>query len=475
MLRYKGKRDEYKNSYSNRLGCRGRRYYRNFRLPVYYAIRLLESMMKKWSWFACVILFVAIVLLVRVNYWFTQSINPVTGFFLVYSFAVVISISLRLILCEFYKPIQRDNHYTVSIIIPVFNEEKWIEKTISHCFASDYRHLQEVIVIDDGSTDSTYSILVSLQKVYPALKIIRQRVNTGKREAMILGVRASESDVVVFIDSDSFVNTDAIRKLVNTFDGGRIKGVVGHAHVYPVKGNFTERMQEFNYYTGFTIYKKTESLFGCVTCLSGVLSAYIRTAILEVEGEFINQSFLGQRPTAGDDRSLTTMLLRAGHKTVYQPDALCYTVVPDNLKALTKQRVRWRRSWFRESLLQGFFFYRLNPIGALLFYSTTFIGYTLIIIVSRYLIFDPINGEILSAIGFLLGCLAVVLVMESYYLWHYAKADYLSSFLYCAYNLGVLIWIIPYALVTIRNRKWETRDTLNIEDRKLSYENTLAE
>lgn len=417
------------------------------------------------TWFYLVLSFLITLIVLRLSHWAGHQYEWTDSFFVVYSVAVVTSISLRLLLAASYRAkLNVHNDYSVSVVIPVYCEEKWIEKTIRSCYKNGYKNLLEVIVVDDGSTDDTIDVVEYLQHEYPTLKLIRQPRNLGKREAMVKGTDVASGDIVLFIDSDSFLDYGAIQWLVWSFAADNIAAVGGHAHVHQIKRNMLEKMQQFNYFASFRIYKSCESIFGVVSCLSGCIAAYRREALLKLKHEFLNQKFLGSRPTAGDDRSLTTLLLKHGYKAVYQPMAACSTVVPDNIKTLTKQRLRWRRSWVRETILQAKFFYKLGFIPAMLFYTTMFMGYGIIAVALRYLVISPLNGEPLTALAFLVGCLAVVMVLEAYCLWHTRSVDLFGSICFFAYSTGILLWTIPIAVVTIRERGWETRSTTNIID-----------
>ncbi len=417
------------------------------------------------TWFYLVLSFLITLIILRLSHWTSHRYEWTDTFFIMYSVAVVSSISLRLLLAASYQAkLNVCNEYSVSIVIPVYCEQKWIEKTIRSCYQSGYDNLLEVIVVDDGSTDNTINVVEYLQNEYPTLKLIRQPRNLGKREAMVKGTNVASGEIVLFIDSDSFLDFGAIRWLVWSFTADNIAAVGGHAHVYQKKCNMLEKMQQFNYFASFRIYKSCESIFGVVSCLSGCIAAYRREILLKLQDEFLNQKFLGRRPTAGDDRSLTTLILKHGYKAVYQPSATCTTVVPDNIKTLTKQRLRWRRSWIRETILQAKFFYKLGFFPALLFYPTMFMGYGVIAVALRYLIIAPIMGEPLTALAFIVGCLAVVMVLEAYCLWHTTTVDLFGSIFFFAYNTGILLWTLPIALATIRERGWETRATTNIID-----------
>src|SRR5207249_102992 len=104
---------------------------------------------------------------------------------------------------------------TVSIIVTAYNEEDAIFRTIECCGEVDYPGAKlQVVIVDDGSTDGTGCELERAKKLWPDLAIVRFEQNRGKREAMAAGARIARGDVLVYVDSDSFLRRDAVREIV---------------------------------------------------------------------------------------------------------------------------------------------------------------------------------------------------------------------------------------------------------------------
>ena len=196
--------------------------------------------------------------------------------------------------------------------MPGFNEAEAIGKSLRALLAIDYPHEKlELIAVNDGSTDST---LQEMQKVAGEsggrVRVIDFPENRGKRAAMAAGIRASTAEVVAFVDSDSVVEPDALRKLVQPLAEDRVGAVCGHANVLNISDTWLTRMQAVRYFVAFRVVKAAESVFSTVTCCSGCFSAYRREAILPRMDWWENQHFLGVESTFGDDRSLTNCVLR---------------------------------------------------------------------------------------------------------------------------------------------------------------------
>ncbi len=259
----------------------------------------------------------------------------------------------------------------MSVIIPAFNEEDGIIGTIESCLAVDYpEDLLEVIVINDGSTDRTWERILEAKRRWPKVFAIDLGRNYGKRGAMAEGIRRAGGEILTFVDSDSYLERDAVKAIVQPFVDDRVGAVVGHAYVRNADVNWITKMQQVRYYSAFRVIKGMESLLsGTVTCASGCCAAYRTSVILPLLEAWEFQTFLGRPATFGDDRALTNRVL-ARHRVVYQASARADTVVPTTLRKFFRQQLRWKKSWLRESLYVVRRFWRKNPLAALFTYAS---------------------------------------------------------------------------------------------------------
>ena len=254
-----------------------------------------------------------------------------------------------------------DRNYTpgVTVVIPCFNEEEWINRTILSCINQDYPiDKLEVIVVDDKSNDNSVAVIKKTIKklkeedrfnIAGRLSYIVQEENQGKREALIAGVLKAKHELVVFVDSDSFLDPFAIINIVQPFKDPKMGGVAGRTDVANTYTNILTKMQSVRYYIAFRIMKAAEGYFDAVTCLSGPLSCYKKELVIEKMDDWKNQKFLGQKATFGDDRAMTNFILEK-HRTTYQDTAVCSTIVPNKYKVFLKQQMRWKRSWLESPL-----------------------------------------------------------------------------------------------------------------------------
>ena len=169
--------------------------------------------------------------------------------------------------------------------------------------------------------------------------------NRGKREAMAAGFRRARGEIIVQLDSDSYIAPDTVRNLIAPFADHRVGAVCAHARPANADANTLTRMQAAFYFLSFRILKAAESTFLAVLCCSGCCSAYRRSTVIPVLDDWLAEAFLGKPMTWGDDRALTNRLLRTGHRTIYTSLSHAYTICPHTLTRLLKQQLRWKKGW----------------------------------------------------------------------------------------------------------------------------------
>ena len=369
----------------------------------------------------------------------------------------------------FYKPVPADQHYTpgVTIIVPCFNEETWIRQTILNAMDQYYpQDKLEVIVVDDCSADhsanvirETISDIIEQEgpEVAARISYILQPVNKGKRDALALGAQHAQHELLVFVDSDSFLNPYAIINLVQPFKDEQVGGVSGRTDVANTYTNSLTKMQSVRYYIAFRVMKAAEGLFDAVSCLSGPLSCYRKDLVLKYSDEWLNQKFLGQRATFGDDRSMTNLILRH-NRTDYQDTAICYTIVPNDYDVFLKQQMRWKRSWLRESLIAGSFMWKKEPFAAISFYMGLLVPIVAPFIVCYNLLYIPITHRVFPT-AFIIGMILMAMLMSACQSLLRRSTTWLYGIWFCIYYEMVLLWQMPIAWFTFWKSTWGTRMT----------------
>ena len=385
-------------------------------------------------------------------YWYRPFLNT-------YSVGVAAFILSRFLIALFYRP-PRDVGLepSVTLIITAYNEQDAIHRTVACCYAVDYpREKLEVIAVDDGSKDRTPAELERAQRTWPALVVEAFAKNKGKRDAMAAGARRATGEILIYVDSDSFLRRDAVRRIVQGFADPEVAAISGHTDVANARTNMLTRMQDVRYYVAFRVMKAAESVFGAVTCCPGCFSAYRRSCVLAVLDRWLHQRFLGVPATFGDDRSLTNFLLRK-YKVIYACDAVATTIVPDEHWKFLKQQLRWKKSWLRECLIAATFMWKKHPLAVVGFYAQLVFPIIAPVLLLRAFVWLPVaSGDFISMAIYGFGVLMIGMVFSSYYLFFKANGSWIYGAWFTIYYMFVLVWQMPYAIATSRDNRWGTR------------------
>lgn len=226
----------------------------------------------------------------------------------------------------------------ISIIIPVFNEARIIERSVKSLLELDYPDF-EIIMVNDGSTDNTKEIAESLvgykKGIYKDVKIsLVNKPNGGKASALNLGIKLSEAEFVLCMDGDSLLSQSSLKMAVRHFVNPSIGAVAGNVKVLN-RGKFFTDLQALEYLEGLNMARSAQSSIELVNIIPGPIGLFRKKAI-ESAGFYTSDTF-------AEDADLTLRLLSAGWKIYYEPKSISYTEAPETLYQLLKQRYRWTR------------------------------------------------------------------------------------------------------------------------------------
>jgi len=351
----------------------------------------------------------------------------------------------------------------VTVIMPALNEEELIEKSIDSIFASNYPQERfEVVCINDGSTDMTYFYMKRAKRKYgDRLKIINFTKNLGKRKALYSGLKKSRGEIIVTVDTDSKIGRSAIRNIIVPLIKDKTTGAVaGRVAVLNEKQNFLTRMLSIRYSISFNFGRAYQSVYGTVFCCPGALTAYRKTVLQKFIKSWVNQKFLNTHCTYGEDRALTTQILKAGYMTRFQSNALVYTKVPSRFSQMVRMYVRWTRSYLRESILFAKFMFskyrtkrRVLPIFDFFFLNILhpFHIFSLGIVTYSFFV-HPLF--ILRHIAFLV---IFSFLLSLYYLRTNKSLTFLYGIPYALMTAFCMWWLVPFAALTMKNQSWLTR------------------
>lgn len=226
----------------------------------------------------------------------------------------------------------------ITIMVPAHNEEVTIEETISYLLNELNYTNYEVLVIDDCSTDNTPKILHKLQQQSKRLRVIRLAENKGKAHAFNIGLAFAKGDLVLSNDADTLPEADALMRYVNYFnspEGQNIAAVTSNVEVRNRTKLITKSTTvEFSSIVG--IIKRAEmGVFGSIFAYSGANTMYRKSALIDV-GMF-RQDRATEDISVAWDHQLNNWL------SVFAPEIISYTLVPETLKELYHQRKRWAK------------------------------------------------------------------------------------------------------------------------------------
>ncbi len=252
----------------------------------------------------------------------------------------------------------------VSVIVPVFNEEKVVRDSINSLLNLNYPNY-EIIIVNDGSTDNTKSICESFVgirkgKISNVKVSLINKENAGKATALNTGIAFSKADFVLCMDGDSQLQPETLKAAVRHFEDEKIGAVAGNVKVLNRKKFLTD-LQALEYIEGLNMARSAQSFLRLVNIIPGPIGIFRRKA-LEEAGFYSSDTF-------AEDADITLKLLSKGWKIYYEPSAVSFTQAPMTLQQLLKQRYRWTRG-----ILQS-----IRKHKRFLFNPTLNFGYTFVL------------------------------------------------------------------------------------------------
>lgn len=218
----------------------------------------------------------------------------------------------------------------VSIIVPAYNESVNAVRTVSNLLKTDYP-AYEVIFVDDGSKDNTYQIVSEAFKGDGRVTVLT-KPNGGKASALNYGIEKSKGNIVVCIDADTQLKSDAVSMMVEKFADEDVGAVAGNVKVGN-EVNMLTRWQSIEYTTAQNFDRKAFDLLNCITVVPGAIGAFRKEAIKDAGG-FTSD-------TLAEDCDLTVRILRCGYKVTTNNKAIAMTESPENMEQFLRQRFRW--------------------------------------------------------------------------------------------------------------------------------------
>jgi poly-beta-1,6 N-acetyl-D-glucosamine synthase len=245
-----------------------------------------------------------------------------------------------------------EKDYSVSVLIPAFNEEKSIEDTVESVLKSDYENLVEVIIINDGSSDNTLKIAKKLEEKYSKVKVFDKK-NSGKADSLNQALKIVKGELIAIVDADSFPDKEALHSMIGYFEDEKV-GAVTTRILVRNKNNFLRKMQAIEYKViAFT--RKILGFLDSIYVTPGPLALYRKSALSKIKG------FDSKNMT--EDIEATWHLIHDGYKVRMSFISKVTTVAPDTLKKWFTQRIRWNIGGYQTILKYKHCFFRKGILG----------------------------------------------------------------------------------------------------------------
>ena len=216
----------------------------------------------------------------------------------------------------------------VTVLVPAYNEETVIARTLQALIDSDYPEL-EIIVVDDGSNDRTASVALAFAELGVRVILLS---HSGKAHTLRVGFARASNPIIVALDADTVFGRRTVRRLVEPFGDPRVGAVAGNPKVGN-RGTLLARFQVLEYVLTLNLERRVYSMLNCVPIVPGAVGAWRSAAVASVGGF--------PADTLAEDTDVTLALGRAGYRVRYVPSAIAHTEVPETLRELSRQRNRW--------------------------------------------------------------------------------------------------------------------------------------
>ena len=219
----------------------------------------------------------------------------------------------------------------ITILVPCYNEAENAEETVSTAAAVDYPEF-EIIAVNDGSRDNTAEVLNGLAGRIPGLRVVHLAQNQGKATAMNTGALLAKHEILVCIDGDALLDPQALRWIARAFRRGNVGGLAGNPRIRN-RPSLLGRLQVGEFSSIIGLIRRAQTMYGRLFTVSGVICAF-RKRGLEDAGWWSPR-------TITDDIDVTWRIQVAGWRVIYEPNAVVWILMPETLRGLWNQRLRW--------------------------------------------------------------------------------------------------------------------------------------
>ena len=232
----------------------------------------------------------------------------------------------------------------VSLIIPCYNESEHLRESINYLKDHNYPCF-DIIAVNDGSSDDTGQILDELAEEIENLRVIHLAVNQGKAVALRTAALMSPNEYLVCIDGDAILDENATSWIVKHFiDGPRVGAVTGNPRIR-TRSSLLGKIQVGEFSAIIGMIKRAQRIYGRVFTVSGVVAGFRKSALQNVGYWNID--------TVTDDIDISWRLQLNHWDIRFEPNALCWILMPETIKGLLQQRIRWAQGGMEAFIKYG--------------------------------------------------------------------------------------------------------------------------
>ena len=221
---------------------------------------------------------------------------------------------------------------TITLLIPMYNEEKIIKEKIENTSQLDYPEDRlKIILLDDHSTDNSKDIsIMAIQEKSLDARVIESKGGKGKARALNWLFSSLESEITVISDADALLKEDSLLQISKNYTNPNIGGVTGKIVIISDKTRLS-KSQEDSYRFYFDIWRLGESRIQSVSVCNGPLMSFRTDLLKKIKID----------PDAyADDSDMLFKIIRLGYRVIYNPDAIVYERVPLSVKGRIIQKMK---------------------------------------------------------------------------------------------------------------------------------------
>ncbi|MFV2019196.1 glycosyltransferase [Micromonospora sp. LOL_023] len=345
----------------------------------------------------------------------------------------------------------------VAALVPAYNEDPAALRACLESMIGQHRRPRTIVVVDDGSTtgEAAYAEIRAWFEQAAARAGIRpvwlRQDNAGKRHAQAAGIaQAFDADVYWTVDSDTISDPHALGELLKPLADPTVRSVAGIVMAANVRSSFLTRFTDLWFVAGQLTDRSALSVLGAVWVNSGPIAVYRGQILRDNLDSYLNETFAGRRVPFSDDSMLTLFAMLDG-RTVQQPSAFAFALMPERTSHFLRMFVRWMRGSFIRSLWRM----RYLPLRSwaywlhLIRWATTLLSTTLFVTVA---IVIPIQEPSLAALPWLVSVPIVIGYAQCLRYLTIRRSDQSTAYQWGTWALAPVA--VAWAMLVLRATRW---------------------